>query len=223
MAVYRDLFFNNLSSLLGSTFPVLKKLHDAERWQQFVREFMVRHRAKTPYFMEVPREFLTFLESTYRPRDDDYPFLAELAHYEWAELALAVAPETIDRAVVDVDGDLLAGVPLRSPLAWSFCYRFPVHRISPSFRPDSPGEQPTYLVIYRREDDELGFMELNAVTARLLELVGANDRRASGRELILQLAQEIGYEDQEALLQHGRQALDDMREAGILLGTSRLP
>jgi hypothetical protein len=64
MAIYRELFLNNLVSLLGSTFPVLKKLYARDDWRRLVRGFMARHRAHTPYFLEIPREFLTFLEKT---------------------------------------------------------------------------------------------------------------------------------------------------------------
>jgi hypothetical protein len=68
-------------------------------------------------------------------------------------------------------------------------------------------------------DDELGFMELNPVSARLLELIADNAEGCSGRDLILGLAREIGYANQNALVEHGASALRDMREAGILLGT----
>ena len=49
MAVYRKLFFNNLYSLLGKFFPVLRKIHSDARWHQFVRGFMQHHHAQTPY------------------------------------------------------------------------------------------------------------------------------------------------------------------------------
>ena len=60
MAIYRELFFNNLHSLLSQTFPVLKKLHDAEKWRALVRQFMISHQAQTPYFLglvRLPRGF----------------------------------------------------------------------------------------------------------------------------------------------------------------------
>lgn len=223
MAIYRELFFNNLVSLLGSTFPVLKKLHPPDEWRRLVRAFMVRHRAHTPYFLEIPREFLNFLEKEYEHRADDLPFLVELAHYEWVELALSIAPDGApdENSFVDADGDLLEGVPVRSPLAWPFSYRYPVHRISPEFIPDAPGGQPTHLVVYRRADDEVGFMELNPVSARLLEMIGGNDGRATGRALLEKLAAELDWADTEAFLRHGVQALAEMRDAGILLGTRR--
>lgn len=218
MAIYRELFFNNLHNLIRSTFPVIRKLHSHEKFRSLVRAFMIRHRAQTPYFLEIPREFLAFLENEYELQEDDFPFLAELAHYEWVELALSVSEATNDAQRVDPDGDLLNGIPVRSALAWIFVYRFPVHRLSPDYLPSEPGETPTWLAINRKANDDIDFMQLNPVTARLLEMMESNDRD-TGRELLLKLAAEIGYQDREALVRHGATAMEQMRDAEILLGT----
>lgn len=217
LAIYRELFFNNLNTLLGKTFPVLRSLLGDAAWRGLVREFMVGHRAHTPYFLEVPRELVDFLAA--RPEDPAVPFLAELAHYEWAELALSVSDESDALAAIDAQGDLLAGVPVKSALAWPLSYRFPVHRISPDYRPAEPPARPTCLVIHRGPDDELGFMELNPVTAALLERIADNTEGRSGRDLLLALAADLGYADAAALVEHGRNAMEDLRTAGILLGT----
>jgi hypothetical protein len=218
MAIYRDLFFNNLRNLLGSTFPVLKKLSGKARWARLIREFMVKHQAQTPYFLEIPAEFLSFLENEHESDKDDVPFLLELAHYEWVELALSVSTDQNDMSAVDPGGDLLDGVPVMSALAWSFAYQYPVHRISPDFKPEEPGEQPTYLAVHRNADNEIGFTELNAVTAGLLEKISKNDERKTGRELLADLAREISF-DPDALVEHGAKALADLRAAEIVLGT----
>ena len=220
IAIYRELFFNNLRELLSSTFPVLKKLHSDEKWRQMIRDFMVSHRAQTPYFLQIPKEFLEFLQSDYNASDDDFPFLLELAHYEWAELALTVSEEKNDIHQVDPNGDLITGVPVKSRLAWPLVYQFPVHRISTDFLPSEAPAQPTFLVVYRRANYELGFMELNPVTARLLEMIVENTTK-SGRELLADLAEEISYPDPNALLDHGASALNEMHRAEIILGIAR--
>ena len=79
MAVYRELFFNNLRSLLSQTFPVLRKLHQKKKWDSLIRQFMVGHEAQTPYFLRIPEEFLQFLQNEYEIQADDFPFLIELA------------------------------------------------------------------------------------------------------------------------------------------------
>lgn len=219
MAIYRDLFFNNLQSLLGNTFPVLKQLSGKERWAGLIREFMAKHEAQTPYFLEIPKEFLAFLEHEHTPDADDPRFLLELAHYEWVELALSVSTDRNDLTAIDPDGDLLEGAPVMSVLAWPLAYRYPVHRISQTYQPTEPGEQPTYLAIYRNLDNEISFMELNAVTAGLLDKISNNAAQKTGHELLIDLSNEIKF-DPDALVEHGANALAELRAADILLGTS---
>ena len=218
MAIYRELFFNNLKSLLSNMFPVLKKLHSDQHWRRLVRKFMQQHQAHTPYFLQLPAEFLDFLQNEYELEPDDFPFLVELAHYEYIELALSVSEETNDMEGVDAEGDLLAGIPVKSALAWAFAYQYPVHHISSDFLPDAPAEQPVYLAVYRGSDDKVGFLELNAVTAGLLNAIEENDAGLTGEELLRKLAADIGYSDVDAFVEHGASALGEMRSLEILIG-----
>lgn len=219
MAIYRDLFFNNLYNLLGTFFPVTRKITSDSQWRHAIREFMKRHRAKTPYFLELPEEFLAFIQNEYRTLDEEFPFITELAHYEYAELALRVSAEENDVSDVDPQGDLLRATPVKSTLAWVFAYQYPVHRVSKEFLPTQPGDQPSYLVIYRRHDDKVRFLELNAVTAALLESIETNELGLSGEVLLKNLAEQINYPDIEALKKHGIDALEQMRQLEILTGT----
>ena len=85
-----------------------------------------------------------------------------------------------------------------------------------------PAEQPVFLAVYRRADDSVGFLELNPVTARLLEAIENNDQGMTGEALLRELAKEIDYADADALVAHGAAALDEMRELEIVIGT-RVP
>lgn len=219
IAIYRELFFNNLRNLLATFFPVLKKLHDDAHWGHFIREFMRHHQARTPYFLELPEEFLAFLQAEYRPRVDDFPFLLELAHYEYIELALSVSTDTNNMDGIDPEGDLLAGIPVKSALAWVYAYQYAVHRISKEFLPREPESEPVYLAVYRQENDEVGFLELNPVTAGLLNAIEENEAGKSGEQLLREIAASINYLNVDAFVQHGRAALGEMRQLGILTGT----
>ena len=219
MAVYRNLFFNNISSLLGKTFPVIRKIATREKWESLIRGFMQVHRAKTPYFLQLPQEFLAYLQDEYEMQDDDFPFLLELAHYESIELALSISDEEDDLAGIDPDGDLIQNVPIKSKLAWTFAYRFPVHRIAPAFLPEEPGEQPTFLVVYRDANDKVGFLELNPVSAGLLDAIENNPADKTGEQMLRDLAGAAGYADTEAFIKHGLDALEELRQLQILTGT----
>ena len=99
MAIYRDLFYNNVEGFISNTFPVLRSLTDDEHWHEMVRDFFSRHHCKTPLFLEIPEEFLNYLQEEREPNPDDPAFLIELAHYEWVELALSVDEDEIKTGI----------------------------------------------------------------------------------------------------------------------------
>jgi len=217
MQVYRDLFFNNVSGLLAGTFPVLHEILGAPRWHRLVRGFFRDHRCHTPLFLEVPGEFLGYLRDARPPAPDDPPFMLELAHYEWIELAQNVDPQEIDLTGIDRTADLLEGVPVLSPLAIPLAYRFPVHRLSPQYQPASPPEQPSFYVVYRDLEDKVGFLEINALTARLLELIEARPTLA-GQHHVEQLVLDLARGGVGDLLDHARDALEELRHHDVILG-----
>ena len=218
--VYRNLFFNNIKGFLSDAFPVLRKLYGDDDWNELARLFYARHRCHSPYFAEISREFVAYLEDEHKARPCDPPFLLELAHYEWLELALARADDETDKATINPDGDLLSGVPAPSALAWQHAYEWPVHRIGPDFIPQQPGAVPTWLVVFRDREDQVRFMELNRLSALLLERI-TEQSGATGEQLIRQTARELALEDTDGALQSGRRVLGAMRDKDILLGVRR--
>jgi len=220
LQIYRDLFYNNVEGCLASAFPVLRALSADAVWHARVRDFYARHVSHAPQFHRVPEEFLRYLEDERGSHTDDPPFLSDLAHYEWAELELSVSPLVLSPELADPNGDWLALPPYVSPLAWTLSYDYPVHRIGPEFQPQAPGEQPTYLVVNRDRQDRVRFLEINAVTARLLEMMHA-DPDASGRQLLLQIAGELQHPNPDEVLAGGAAIFDNLRERDIVLGTRR--
>lgn len=219
MGIYRELFFNNLKSLLSSTYPVLKELHDERHWRRLIRQFMQVHRASTPYFLELPAEFLHFLTHEYESTDTDFPFLAELAHYEYIELALSVSDIENDLDGIDPDGNLLSGVPVKSGLAWLYAYQYPVHRIAKDYLPTTPSETPVCLAVARDADGKVRFHELNPAMAALLETIADNPESKTGETLLRELAKRLSFPDHDQFVAHGERALSEFRQSDIILGT----
>ena len=213
MGIYRELFYNNVEGFLSSSFPVLRTLMDDDSWHAMARDFYASHQCHSPLFLEIPREFLNYLQQERTDRADDLPFLRELAHYEWVELALSVAEADFTAS----GGDLLDAIPVVSTLAWPLSYRYPVHKISPEFIPATPAEQTTYLLVYRDPDDEVGFIELNPVSARLLALLQENTK-LSGRQALEQIAAELQHPTPDVVIDGGRQILQEWQQRGIVLG-----
>lgn len=213
LKIYRELVYNNLDSLLAGNFPVIRKTLGDDDWRALLRGFLARHRSHTPLFTELGRELIAFVESEPDPRR---PWLAELAHYEWAELGLQLSEAA--QPAHDPEGDLLAGVPLLSPLAWPLAYRWPVDRIGPDHQPMSPPAEPTLVLLRRESDGRVHFSKLSPLLYRLLELIGARTGR-SGRDLLLQLAEEAGQADIDAFLHDATPMLARLHAEGVLSGS----
>ena len=213
--VYRDLVFANLSSLLSGTFPVLVKILGEEHWRSLVRIFLRDYRARTPKFGEIAQEFVEFLASEPLALVDGPwpPFMVELAHYEWVEMALQ---QSDAEPLAAGDAALLLDRPLQvSPLAWPLAYAWPVQLLGPDYQPDVLPAQPTLLLVRRAEDWSVRFSELSPLAWRLLLLVGEFPE-LTGRELLQGLAVEAGAVGSLEFLEGGVGLLRQMHGEGVL-------
>jgi hypothetical protein len=221
MNIYTELFFNNIEDFLSNTYPVLKAITPDEDWQAMMRDYFTRHESHTPLFPEMPREFLKYLE-TERDNKNDFPFIKELAHYEWIELALLTSDsdEDINWAQIDKEGDLLNNKPVMSPLAWPLTYQYPVHKISPDFLPDKPSEQPVYILVYRNAEDEVHFIELNPVTALLVQLI-SEDNNLTTQQMLEVITEQLNHPDPAVVFHGGLQIIQDLKARNIILGVRK--
>lgn len=218
MGIYRELFYNNIEGFISSGFPVMREIYNNEDWHKMVRDFFSRHESHTPYFLEIAQEFIDYLENERQPQKEDPAGLIELAHYEWVEMALHVSDETIDMNDINANGDLLTQRPVFSPVAWPLVYQFPVHTMGPDNLPDKAPEQPTYLVVYRNRKDEVRFLEINPVTARLIGLLQEN-ASFTGLAAIESISKEMNHPNPDVVKQGGQAALEELQQHGIILGT----
>ncbi len=217
--IYRELLFNNVCGLLAGNFPVIRRLLDGSEWPQLVRRFYVEHAAHTPLFHELGSEFVRFLGEHPQHWATQRPFLHELAHYEWAELALDLADADIESAAAGTQrGDPIDAVPVVSPVAWVLGYRFPVHLIRSDFQPTEAPQQPTWLLIYRNRADRVQFQALEPLAARLLTVAQESEGK-TGRELVMLLAAEVAHPRPETLIEPARTLFRGWMQRDVIVGT----
>lgn len=220
MKIYRELFYNNVESFMSNTYPVLCNILGDKRWHALVRDYFANHKAHTPLFPEMPREFLVYLEDEREAQKDDLPFMLELAHYEWIELALTVSELTDDESKLSTQADFLNEVPVLSNLAWLLKYQYPVQNISAEFQPENIPEQPTHIIASRLLDgEEIHFTEVNPVIARLLQLITENNDHLTGKQLLTQIANELGNPDIDSIINFGIQTIEELHDKNIIIGT----
>lgn len=217
LAVYRRLFFNNVLKFITGALPVLTKIQGMPRMREMARAFYAQHRCKSPYFNDISKEFIDFLNTEFEPADTDPPFMAELAHYERVELELSLCDAPIDWDAIDPDGDLRQGAPVLSPLTRLLEYRWPVHEVGPSYRPAEPPAEPVHLVACRDRNDAIHFVRCNRVTARLLDNLRRHPER-SGLAQVAAALEQCGLDATEAAVAGGLDSLARLKEQDIVLG-----
>lgn len=214
MKIYNELLYNNVEGFLLACFPVLRQVLGARKWTKLVRAFFSTHRSRTPYFRQIPDEFIQFLQNGWAAPEGYPPWTRSLAHYEWIELVLSVSNRIVDRDIDDA-GDLLDGTPMLNPVLANLHYDWPVHRIAPR-RAVRPAD--TWLLVLRDAADQVQFSEINAFTARLLTLLEPGS--LSGRAALENIAAESRHPDPALILRAGDALLGDLRARGAILGSA---
>lgn len=169
VAVYERLIRNNIEGFVRGTFPVLHKLLPTARWDQLIDAFVAGHACQSPYFRDIGEQFIDWLQSGYQADANDPPWLLELAHYEWVELALDISSEQLPaggRGSVDADATLHW-----SPLAWPLLYQWPVQQLGTDYQPVEAPAQPTCLLVWRDAGDRVRFMQLTPFAWQLADLL----------------------------------------------------
>mgnify|MGYP006076019249 CR=1 FL=1 len=220
MSVYRGLVYNNIQNFIGKSFPVIRKIMGDREWHQMLYDYVNRHKSYTPLFSKMPNEFLQYLEHECEGPPENFPYLLELAHYEWLETALSIDTREIDLSNIDQKGNLLEGIPVLNPISIALAYVWPVHEISPRNLPKSPPSEKTYIFVYRRQNDEVGFIVLNLVSAKLVEYLQSNEKN-NGHQILTKIAHELKHPNPEIVIQGGLEMMQNFLIKDILLGTKK--
>ena len=159
--IYFSLVFNNIAQLLAGNFPVMHSLFNHDEWLQLVRRFVKDHQSTTPLFTEIGQEFIDFLSSA--PTDEKYPFLHQLADYEYVESRLFTQ---VDKTTYPLE-TLALSTPIQlSPYVQLKSYEYPVHLIHTGNA--TPDKSPTFLIIFRDTDLTVRFLTCTPISYLLI-------------------------------------------------------
>jgi hypothetical protein len=166
--IYYHLIRANLREMLANVYArVIQQLGDA-KWTFLIDQFLQLHSAKTPYFYQLPDEFLSFLwhnSGLYQ----ECPWVFALAHFEWMELVATVA----DRPLVEQGTVNLAAesVIQCSPLAYYCQYEYAVYPLDKGAPPLALRATPWQGIVYRDNAEQVYWHELAPWTALLFNRI----------------------------------------------------
>jgi hypothetical protein len=167
MQLYQRLNYTSINEIVKACFPVLTGLLPDAMWDAYMHDFLTHTSTKTPYFNRLPKAFVDYLET--KKNQLAYPFLSELAHYEWLELYVDLIDESIENKMLKPDEKMLDSTLMFSPCAVMATYEYEVDQIGKSYLPVD--KKPFSVVVYRDSDDEVKFMRINSMTHALLTLI----------------------------------------------------
>lgn len=218
LSVYVDLLYNKFDESLTACFPVIHNILSKEVWRSLLLDFIARHRCRTPYYRQIPDEFVQYLQQE-RQQPDDWLFLAELAHYEWMELHLSIAETQAVEPKPLSEAQLLTDVPIFAATLELLHYQWPVQAINSHYQPTVAPETSTHILGFRDSRDQVQFIALNPATARLIEYL---IKGMSGQQALELLATEFTHLPLPNLIHYGQQILADLKQQGAIIDTRPL-
>ena len=180
MQHYAQLLHNNISGFMHQCFPVARSLLPVAQWQALITQFFAKASNASPYFYEIPQQFVDFWQA--RP-DALEPWFLELLHYEYLELAVDTATD----APVQFGAQGWA----LNPSVQLAGYAWPVHTISKTHIPKTPDS--TFVALYRNAELRVRFSVLTPAAMQLLVFLQSNgcDWLAAQKTLAQVLGQDL--------------------------------
>jgi hypothetical protein len=209
IAVYREIVFNNIFGSVTACFPVCHQIMGKRTWLKLIKEFFAIHQARTPFFREIPQEFLKFLAC----KDSIPIYFQQLAHYEWVELAINTQVEITPQ--LSPFTDVKSEIPVLAAVHKLLEYDFPVHKISKKNKIKNP--EKTYFLVFRNSDLKVKFIELNSMTYLLLNRIMENN--LTGEQALASLSEDIQHPSKDALVGFGLSALQELVKLQAIIGS----
>lgn len=174
MQVYHELLYNNVTSFIDNVFPVARSIVDTHHWALLQRDFFTHARCQSPFYMDISKEFLDYLQQSKPALLANYPWLPELLHVEWMELHIDLLAFDwplsdsllTDEAMAVLNEDRL--IQFSVPV-WVLGYQWPVYGWQVNQDIDQEVLAPSFLLVWRDAEDERCQHIVSPVAAFLID------------------------------------------------------
>ncbi|MFA9486659.1 MULTISPECIES: DUF2063 domain-containing protein [unclassified Moraxella] len=226
--IYQTLIFNNVRNFLNQCFPICREILGDDNFHVLSLYFFQRYPSHSPYFNEIPMQFVNFLsqlmtdspdwhdEITITNNDIDFvpDYLSELAHYEWLELHVDTLANLTARPILKTPDNQSYGL---NPSVQNSHYTYPVHAISVDNCNDIAPDE-VFLVVLRASDNEVKFVHTNALTHLFIDFIQNNERvYSSVGELVTDFAKHIDYHNIDELLAYADDLFAELLAQNIII------
>ncbi len=205
--LYAELLRIGHQDLMASVFPGCASLI-GDQWPQTVDDYLEHYPPDHYNLNRAAQRFPQYLAAFGERFLRRYPFLVELADYEWLELELIEHPGvvmTCPHQPLASPEQFERWRPVVNPVLVVRRYRYPITGIVEQLAeglalPDDLAPAPATVIVYRDPDNDCRFLEVTEMTCRTVEL--ARSGRHSYKDLIASALSEIhGADPQECVVE----------------------
>ena len=213
LSVYRTLVRKRLSDAVELAVP-RTRARLGRLFDEYFERFLLERGPRTHYLRDVTSEFLDFLEPCAEIDSRLPPWTLDLARHEALDIIVGSLADTgAPGATLELDPD--RGLVF-SATARVVRYGHAVHRLSSA--PDDrsvPERVAVALFVYRSPENEVRYLELTPLAARILDgLLAGNTLRAA----LERATHELGVARDDAVLEGAARVLADLSERGAITG-----
>ena len=230
--LYSSLINLGRLDLMASIYPLCKKVL-GKHFSTLVHDY---YEAMPPDHFNLnqsARKFSPFLESYAEPHLRRHPFLAELADYEWIELAILEADVLVDlssevgkQSVLQSNSceelDLkafAASVPRLNPTVITRSYKYPISEIANLLEegaklPRRQKAQASWLLAYRAADHSCHYLDVSELTCEIVEAMSAKSDLSYGELIAMACSHSSNVEETVADF---LSMVEEFKSSGVIL------
>lgn len=197
-----------------------------EKWHGTVCDYLEHYPPNHYSLNKLGKDFITYLESYSGELGKRYPFIVELADYEWLEMELieqdAEVPFTTNLPMLTAD-DFEQFAPIVNPVMALRSYKFPIPGVvdyltNQSDWPERTDPKPTFVVVCRHpQTRELKFLEISKSVYHLL-LVASNTPH-SYKELLTLLIKDCPSPEPVKLVSEFIELVERLHSLSVFIGS----
>jgi hypothetical protein len=210
---YRRLIRNNIHNALEQAFPIAFTVLTESQWNTLVDDFHALHPAVTPQVWKLPEEFYRFVKANGYAKTFSLPFLNDLLHFEWIEIAVHTM-EDQSPAPYRSKGNKLTDSLVVHPEFRLIRMEYPVHIYAAEEALQHAGDY--YLLTFRTRNFDVQFIDLPALHAFYFEQIVQGK---TGAELLKMLEEQSGQIlNTSELKQNLLEFIDTLFHQGLFCG-----
>lgn len=235
LKIYNGLMTSTLESCISGIYPLTSKLLKSVsingfKFKTLAEEYRRKHPNQSYRLLPAVENFPAFL-TTQENLTNQFPFLPEMAAYEWEESLLENAEDPLSdetiKAEVPTQGNWDSLQPVWNPVSTILELNFDIPNVmntimeSETIEEINPESKKTWVLIFRAPTSfKVRFFILNPLTMALLERSSLQQSYKATIEALIEESPALKDMNRQSVLEQCFQLLNNCHQQHILLGSS---